>query len=120
MQAAIATSVLTGGTGGIARAAVRQTLTQADLLRFEPLGQVTLLHFTDLHAQLMPLYFREPSVNIGVGSNAGVAPHLTGNAFLHAFGVAPDTAAAYALTAADFSALAATYGRMGDSTGWQR
>ena len=106
MQAAIATSVLTGGTGGIARAAVRQTLTQADL-------QVTLLHFTDLHAQLMPLYFREPSVNIGVGSNAGVAPHLTGNAFLHAFGVAPDTAAAYALTAADFSALAATYGRMG-------
>jgi sulfur-oxidizing protein SoxB len=113
MQAAIATSVLTGGTGGIARAAVRQTLTQADLLRFEPLGQVTLLHFTDLHAQLMPLYFREPSVNIGVGSNAGVAPHLTGNAFLHAFGVAPDTAAAYALTAADFSALAATYGRMG-------
>jgi sulfur-oxidizing protein SoxB len=113
MQAAIATSVLTGGTGGIARAAVRQTLTQADLLRFEPLGRVTLLHFTDLHAQLMPLYFREPSVNIGVGSNAGVAPHLTGNAFLHAFGVAPDTAAAYALTAADFSALAATYGRMG-------
>jgi len=113
VQATIATSVLTGGAGGIARAAARQTLTQADLLRFEPLGQVTLLHFTDLHAQLMPLYFREPSVNIGVGADAGLAPHLTGKAFLHAFGIAPDTASAYALTSADFAALAAEYGRMG-------
>ncbi len=113
VQAAIATSLLTGGTGGIARAAARQRLTQADLLRFEPLGQVTLLHFTDLHAQLMPLYFREPSVNIGVGSDAGLAPHLTGEAFLHAFGIGPDTASAYALSSADFAALAAEYGRMG-------
>jgi sulfur-oxidizing protein SoxB len=113
VQAAIATSVLTGGTGGIARAAARQSLTQADLLRFEPLGQVTLLHFTDLHAQLVPLYFREPSVNIGVGTDAGLPPHLTGKAFLRAFGVAPETASAYALTSADFSALAAEYGRMG-------
>ena len=113
VQAAIATSVLTGGTGGIARAAAHQSLKQSDLLRFEPLGQVTLLHFTDLHAQLAPLYFREPSVNIGVGANAGLPPHLTGKAFLQKFGIAADTASAYALTSADYTALAAEYGRMG-------
>jgi sulfur-oxidizing protein SoxB len=113
VQATIATGILGGGSGGIARAASRQAITQADLLRFEPLGQVTLLHFTDLHAQLMPLYFREPSVNIGVGADAGLPPHLTGNAFLRKFGITRDTAAAYAFTSADFSALAAQYGRMG-------
>ncbi len=97
----------------MARAAARQSITQADLLRFEPMGQVTLLHFTDLHAQLQPVYFREPSVNIGVGVNAGVPPHLTGDVFLKAFGIAPDTASAYALSSRDFAALAKEYGRMG-------
>ncbi|BDE06176.1 thiosulfohydrolase SoxB [Vulcanimicrobium alpinum] len=113
VQAAIATAVLTGSSTGLARAAARQSITQADLLRFEPMGQVTLLHFTDLHAQLRPVYFREPSVNIGVGTNAGLPPHLTGNAFLEAFGIPPDTANAYALSSADFAALAKEYGRMG-------
>lgn len=112
-RAAIATAMLTGNVGGIARAAARQTLSQADLLRFEPLGQVTLLHFTDLHGQLGPVYFREPSVNIGVGEDAGLPPHLTGEKFLSAFGIQPETAAAYALSSPDFVALARTYGRMG-------
>ena len=113
VQAAIATAVLTGSSTGVARAAARQSITQSDLLRFEPMGQVTLLHFTDLHAQLQPVYFREPSVNIGVGTNAGLPPHLTGDVFLKAFGIAPDTADAYALSSADFFALAKEYGRMG-------
>ena len=95
------------------RAAARQAITQADLLRFQPLGQVTLLHFTDLHAQLAPVYFREPSVNIGVGANAGLPPHLTGDVFLKKFGIAPRTASAYALSSRDFAALAKEYGRMG-------
>ena len=112
-RAAAATAILAGSGGGIARAAARQSLTQADLLRFDPVGQVTLLHFTDIHAQLMPVYFREPSVNIGVGEDIGLAPHLTGEAFLKAFGIAPESANAYAFTASDFAALAATYGRMG-------
>ena len=113
VQAALATAVLTGASGGLARAAARQSITQADLLRFEPLGQVTLLHFTDLHAQLRPVYFREPAVNIGVGADAGLPPHLTGGAFLKAFGIAPDTASAYALSSPDFAALAKEYGRLG-------
>ena len=113
-RAAVATALLTGtGGAGIARAAAEQRLTQADLLKFDPVGQVTLLHFTDMHAQLNPVYFREPSVNIGVGEDIGLAPHLTGASFLKAFGIAPDSAAAYALTASDFTALAKTYGRMG-------
>jgi sulfur-oxidizing protein SoxB len=113
VQATVATGILAGGAFGVAGAAAKQAITQEDLLRFEPLGQVTLLHFTDLHAQLMPVYFREPAVNIGVGADAGVAPHLTGKAFLKAFGIAPDTASAYALSSDDFSALASEYGRMG-------
>ncbi|GAC1403046.1 MAG: thiosulfohydrolase SoxB [Candidatus Velthaea sp.] len=112
-RAAVATAILTGGAGGLAHAAARQSIAQADLLRFEPLGQVTLLHFTDLHAQLEPVYFREPSVNIGVGVDAGLPPHLTGEKFLKAFGIAPETAQAYALSSVDFLALAKEYGRLG-------
>lgn len=113
VQAAVATAMLTGGTRGIARAAAQQAISQADLLRFEPLGQVTLLYFADIHAQLMPLYFREPAVNIGVGEDIGLPPHLTGEHFLRAFGLRAASPEAYALTSNDFAALAKTYGRMG-------
>ena len=68
LQLAAATAALTAGAGGLSRALAQQRLTQDDLLRFEPLGQVTLLHFTDIHAQLMPVYFREPEVNLGAYS----------------------------------------------------
>ena len=88
-------------------------ISQRDLLAFEPLGQLTLLHLTDLHAQLMPLYFREPSVNLGVGDARGQPPHLTGAAFREAFGLAAGSPEAYALTSEDFVALAREYGRMG-------
>jgi len=113
VQAALATAVLTGAGTSVARAAASQSITQAELLQFEPLGQVTLLHFTDLHAQLQPLYFREPSVNIGVGADAGLPPHLTGDQFLKAFNIAPETRGAYALSSVDFTALAKDYGRLG-------
>ncbi|MGR8918576.1 MAG: twin-arginine translocation signal domain-containing protein, partial [Gammaproteobacteria bacterium] len=93
--------------------AARQQLTQAGLLAFEPLGQVTLLHLTDLHAQLVPVYFREPSQNVGVGDVAGLPPHVTGAAFLERYGIEPGGALAYALTSEDFGALAAAYGRVG-------
>ena len=93
--------------------AAKQNLTQQDLLHFTPLGQITLLHMTDLHAQLKPVYVREPSVNIGVGAARGRAPHITDAAFRAAFGIQPDTADAYALTAENFVALAREYGKMG-------
>ena len=60
---------------------------KTDLLKFDPLGNVTLLHVADIHGQLMPVYFREPSVNIGVGEASGQPPHITGKDFLKHFGI---------------------------------
>jgi sulfur-oxidizing protein SoxB len=86
---------------------------QEDLLRFEATGQVTLLNFTDLHAQLVPLYFREPSANIGVGAARGLPPHLVGEKLLAAYGVTGGSYDAYALACTDFEGLARSYGRIG-------
>ena len=86
---------------------------QDDLLRFKATGQVTLLNFTDLHAQLVPLYFREPSANLGVGADRGLPPHLVGEKLLEAYKLGRGSAEAYALTCTDFEALARTYGRIG-------
>ncbi len=76
-------------------------------------GNVSLLHISDCHAQLMPIYYREPSVNIGVGAAANRPPHLVGARLLRHFGVAPRTREAHALTHVDFVAAAGTYGRVG-------
>jgi sulfur-oxidizing protein SoxB len=111
VQLAAATAALM--PGGWTRAFAQQRLTQDELLRFEPLGNVTLVHVTDLHAQLVPVWFREPSVNLGVGDAKGQLPHITGRAFLDHFKLAPGSAAAYALTAEDFTSLAKAYGRLG-------
>ena len=99
--------------GGWRRAFAQQRLSQAELLAFEPLGNVTLVHIADLHGQLRPLWFREPSVNLGVGEARGHVPHLTDRALLDLYKIAPGSAAAHALTAEDFSALAKSYGRVG-------
>jgi S-sulfosulfanyl-L-cysteine sulfohydrolase len=110
IQLGTATAAL--GFGGT-RALAQQRIAQDELLRFESVGQLTLLHFTDLHAQLLPLNFREPSVNIGVGDAAGMPPHLVGQHFIDAFHVKAGSAEQYALTAVDFAALARSYGRIG-------
>ena len=81
-----------------------------DLPRF---GNVHLLHFTDCHAQLLPVYFREPNVNIGVGPQAGKTPHLVGDYFLKANKIASGTRDAHAFTYLDFTAAAHQYGQMG-------
>ena len=99
--------------GGWQRAFAQQRLTQADLLRFEPVGNVTLVHLTDIHAQLMPVLFREPSINIGVGEARGKVPHVTGRDFLDLYKIPAGSAQAYALTPEDFTALAKGYGRLG-------
>ena len=104
---------LASGLGPLGRAAAQQRLTEADILRFEPVGQVTILHVTDIHAQLVPLHFREPSVNLGVGDAKGKPPHLTDVAFREYFRIAAGSADAFALTADDFTQLAKSYGRMG-------
>ncbi len=76
-------------------------------------GNVRLLHMTDTHAQTVPGYFREPSVNIGIGEAAGRPPHLVGRAFLEHFGIAPGSPQAHATTYLDFTEAAHRYGRMG-------
>ena len=113
-QAALAASaIVSSGLGGLGRAAAQGRLTQDELLKFDAVGDVTLVHITDIHGQLMPLHFREPSVNIGVGEAKGLVPHLTGDAFLKSFGIAPKSALAHAFTGQDFAELAKSYGRMG-------
>jgi sulfur-oxidizing protein SoxB len=112
LQVGAATAALTVG-GGFTRAMAQQRLSEAELLKFDALGNVTLLHVADIHGQLMPVYFREPSINLGVGTAKGQPPHLTGDDFLKRFGIPAKSATAYALTSEDFSALAKTYGRIG-------
>ena len=113
LQVAAATAVITGLPGTLSRVAAAQTITQDSLLKFDSVGQVTLLNFTDCHAQLVPLFFREPSINVGIGDVMGLPPHLTGKDFLKKFGIKAKSPEAYALTSEDFSALSKTYGRVG-------
>jgi S-sulfosulfanyl-L-cysteine sulfohydrolase len=112
LQVGAATAALTLG-GGFMRAMAQQTLSEAELLKFDALGNVTLLHVADIHGQLVPVYFREPSINLGIGAAKGQPPHLTGADFLKRFGIPAKSAAAYALTSEDFTALAKSYGRIG-------
>jgi sulfur-oxidizing protein SoxB len=81
-----------------------------DLPRF---GNVHFLHFTDCHAQLKPVYFREPGVNLGIGEAVGRMPHLVGEHLLKAAGVRPGTREAHAFTCLNFEKAAATYGKVG-------
>ncbi|MFZ6875818.1 thiosulfohydrolase SoxB [Undibacterium sp. Di27W] len=81
-----------------------------DLPRF---GNVHLMHFTDCHAQLLPLYFREPSVNLGLGAAFGKSPHLVGEHLLKQFGIKPNTPEAHAFSCLNFEQAAATYGKVG-------
>ncbi|MEX2034460.1 MAG: thiosulfohydrolase SoxB [Xanthobacteraceae bacterium] len=99
--------------GGWSRAFAQQRLTQAELLKFDALGNVTLVHLTDIHAQLRPVLFREPSINLGAGDARGHVPHITGRAFLDLYNIPAGSSAAYALTSEDFAALAKSYGRLG-------
>ena len=76
-------------------------------------GNVSLLHFTDCHAQLLPIWFREPNVNLGVGSALGKAPHLVGQNLLKHYGIKPGSAEAHAFTYLDFTEAAKVYGKVG-------
>jgi sulfur-oxidizing protein SoxB len=115
LQTSMAASAILGASsfGNWAKLAAQQALTQDQLLQFDTFGNVSLIHITDIHAQLKPIYFREPSINIGVGDNRGVVPHVTGAAFRKLYGIEDGSPSAYALTYDDFSALAQTYGRVG-------
>ncbi|MEM8957879.1 MAG: thiosulfohydrolase SoxB [Pseudomonadota bacterium] len=115
LQASVAASAIYGasGVGNWSRLAAQQALSQDQLLEFDPLGNVTLIHITDIHAQLKPVWFREPEINLGMGAVNGLPPHVTGQDFLKLFNLTPGTPEAYALTYNDFVALAKAYGKMG-------
>ena len=112
LQATVAASAIYGA-GGFTRASAQQSLSQDKLLEFNTTGNVTLIHITDIHGQLNPVYFREPEINLGIGTVNGLPPHVTGKDFLNLFNMTPGSPEAYALTYNDFSSLAKTYGRMG-------
>ncbi len=115
LQVGMAASAIYGasGFGNWARIAAQQALTQDQLLEFETFGNVSLIHITDIHGQLKPIYFREPSINIGVGANKGAVPHVTGTDFRKLYGIADGSPSHYALSSGDFSSLAQGYGRVG-------
>jgi S-sulfosulfanyl-L-cysteine sulfohydrolase len=100
---------LAAAAGAGLRAGQSEAQAADELYELTPFGNVSLLHITDVHAQLLPVHFREPSVNLGNGR----PPHLVGQAFLKHYGIAPHSLAAHAFTHLDFEAAARRYGRMG-------
>lgn len=80
---------------------------------FPSFGNLSLLHFTDCHAQLLPIYFREPSINIGIGDAEGKPPHLVGEALLKEFSIKPNSVQAHAFTYLDFETACRKYGKVG-------
>ncbi len=102
-----------GGTMLPTASGLARGLNPENLLQFTPKGGLTILHTTDSHAQLVPMYYREPDANIGVGAAAGKPPHLTGKEFLKYYGIKPGTMDAYAYSVDDYVALAKEFGKMG-------
>ena len=115
LQVSMAASAMYGasGFGNWARLAAQQKLTQDQLLQFDTFGNVSLIHITDIHAQLKPIYFREPEINLGVGAARGQVPHITGADYRKMYGIADGSPSAYALTYDDFTSLAQGYGKVG-------
>jgi S-sulfosulfanyl-L-cysteine sulfohydrolase len=101
-------ATLSGSLPRLARGAENTSV--YDLERF---GNARILHMTDTHAQLKPVYFREPGVNVCIGSMQGNPPHLVGKAFLERFGIRPDSADAYAFTCIEFEKAASRFGKLG-------
>jgi S-sulfosulfanyl-L-cysteine sulfohydrolase len=100
-------------TGGLPRLRAQAADNNAGVYDLERFGNARILHITDTHAQLRPVFFREPSVNLGVGSMRGNPPHLVARAFLDRFGIRPDSADAYAFTCIEFEKAAGRFGKLG-------
>ncbi len=92
---------------------VGRSADNAGVYDLEHFGNARILHITDTHAQLLPVFFREPSVNLGIGAMQGQPPHLVGRAFLDRFGIRPDSADTYAFTFLDFEKSAVRFGKLG-------
>ena len=104
---------LAGAAGMLPRSVFAEAKQPSDLYETPKFGNLTLMHMTDCHAQLSPVYFREPNVNLGFGRAFGKAPHLVGDALLKHFGIEPGTIQAHAFTYLNFAEAAEKYGRIG-------
>src|SRR5947208_12010886 len=100
-------------SGSLPRLSAQAADNNAGVYDLERFGNARILHMTDTHAQLRPVFFREPSVNLGVGPMRGNPPHLVGRAFLDRFGIRPDSADAYAFTCIEFEKAAGRFGKLG-------
>ena len=100
-------------SGSLPRLRAQAADNNAGVYDLERFGNARILHITDTHAQLRPVFFREPGVNLGVGSMRGNPPHLVGRAFLDRFGIRPDSADAYAFTCIEFEKAAGRFGKLG-------
>ncbi len=104
---------LAGASGMLPGSVFAMNRRPQDIYEIPKYGNLTLMHFTDCHAQLNPIYFREPSVNIGVGNSWGKPPHLVGKYLLKYFDVPANSARAHAFTYLNYSEAAHTYGKVG-------
>jgi len=95
------------------QAATKKSISANDLYNLPKFGNVSFLHFTDCHAQLLPVWFREPNINIGIGSMKAKTPHLVGNHFLARYGISPNSPEAHAFTYLNFTEAAKKYGKIG-------
>jgi len=95
------------------QAVAKDQTAEKNLYNLSTFGNVSILHFTDCHAQLMPIWFREPNINIGIASMRGKAPHLVGEHFLGRYGINPNTPQAHAFTYLNFVEAAKKYGKVG-------
>ncbi|WP_462320005.1 thiosulfohydrolase SoxB [Halochromatium sp.] len=104
---------LAGAAGMLPRSVFAEAKQPSDLYELPKFGNLTLMHMTDCHAQLNPVYFREPNVNLGIGPAFGKAPHIVGEALLKHFGIEPGTIDAHAFSYLDFAEAAEKYGTVG-------
>ncbi|MCZ6488574.1 MAG: thiosulfohydrolase SoxB [Gammaproteobacteria bacterium] len=104
---------LAGAAGLLPRSAFSQRKAPSDFYEIPAFGNARILHFTDCHAQLLPTYFREPSVNLGVGDGYGKAPHLVGKQLLDQFQIPSGGIEEYAYTHLNFEDSARRYGKVG-------
>lgn len=91
----------------------RADAANSDFYNIPSFGNVSLLHFTDCHAQLMPVHFREPNINLGIGSMSGRPPHLVGKNLIKHFNIANNSLESHALTYLDFTEAAQRFGKVG-------
>lgn len=113
----ISMAAAAGMLPGTARASERTQATSPHLsmnMYHAPMkGKVRVLHLTDTHAQLKPIYYREPNVNLGIGPAYGKLPHLVGSKLLKSLGIENNASLAHAFSFMHFQEASEKFGKVG-------